>query len=185
MSVDRRNVTDYFRCIGHRQSHKICSTAGHRRVYDGHCFFTDYKTNHGLLLFPVSPDDSRLPRKERVLGVILNGEARAYRFQQNGSNIDLLTDELSSKSLSIIHSKDKNILIAFENELEDGTEVSNLSAVQNQLPVIMIDDEGNNYNVFGEVTQGPQQGEKLKSVTSMMAYWFAWGTFYPNSSIAN
>jgi hypothetical protein len=161
----------------------VTTSTGHSRSY-GTYPYGDYKTNNGLLIFPVSPDDSRLPRKERVLGVLSNGEARAYRFQENGFNIDLLNDVIGAKSVAIIHSKGRNIFTAYQSELEDGTTVT-LSAVQNELPVIMNDSNGNKYNIFGEVTEGPQQSKKLKPVTSMLAYWFAWAAFYPNTSIAN
>lgn len=161
----------------------VTTSTGHSRSY-GTYPYGDYKTNNGLLIFPVLPDDSRLPRKERVLGVLSNGEARAYRFQENGFNIDLLNDIIGGKSISVIYSKERNIFSAYQNELEDGTALT-LSALQNELPIIMIDTDGNKYNLFGEITAGPMQGKKLKSVPFMIAYWFAWGAFYPNTSIAN
>ena len=161
----------------------VTTSTGHSRSY-GTYPYGDYKTNNGLLIFPVSPDDSRLPRKERVLGVLSNGEARAYRFQENGFNIDLLNDVIGGKSVSIIYSKERNIISGYQSEFEDGTTVT-LSAVQNELPVVMNDSNGNKFNLFGEVTEGPQQGKRLKPVASMIAYWFAWAAFYPNTSIAN
>ena len=116
--------------------------------------------------------------------MLSNGEARAYRFQENGFNIDLLNDNLGGKPLSIIYSKERNIIFAYQSELEDGTAVT-LSAVQNKMPIVMNDTDGNKFNIFGEVTEGPQQGKKLRPVTSMIAYWFAWAAFYTNSTIAN
>lgn len=161
----------------------VTTSTGYSRSY-GTYPYGDYKTNHGLLLFPVSPDDSRLPRKERVLGVIVNNETKAYRFRENGLNIDLISDVVGGKSITVINNKSRNIFAAYQNELEDGSTVS-LSPIQNELPIIMIDTDGNKYNLFGEVTDGPKQGMKLKQVTYMVAYWFAWGAFYPNTSIAN
>ncbi len=163
---------------------KVVSTStGYSRSY-GTYPYGDYKTNNGLLIFPVSPDDSRLPRKERVLGVLSNGEATAYRFQENGANIDLFSDNIGGKEITVVHSKSRNFITAYQNELEDGTVVT-LSALQNEFPIVMTDSDANKYNVFGEITEGPQQGKKLKSVTSMIAYWFAWAAFYPNTSIGN
>ncbi|AFH49648.1 Hypothetical protein IALB_1942 [Ignavibacterium album JCM 16511] len=161
----------------------VTTSTGYSRSY-GTYPYGDYKTNHGLLLFPVSPDDSRLPRKERVLGVIVNNETRAYRFKENGLNIDLISDVVGEKSITVINSKSRNFIAAYQNELEDGSAVS-LSPLQNELSIIMIDKNGNKYNLFGEVIDGPKQGMKLKQVTTMVAYWFAWGAFYPNTSIAN
>lgn len=43
--------------------------------------YENYVTDHSHLSYPVEYDDDRLQRKERVLGVIVNGKAKAYRFQ--------------------------------------------------------------------------------------------------------
>ena len=40
-----------------------------------------YITDHSHLSYPVEYDDDRLPRKERVFGIIINGKAKAYQFQ--------------------------------------------------------------------------------------------------------
>ncbi len=40
-----------------------------------------YRENHDFLAFPLTFDDTRLPRKERVYGVIIDGEAKVYRLQ--------------------------------------------------------------------------------------------------------
>ncbi len=42
--------------------------------------FVDYASNNEYLLFPLTFDDPRLPRKERVLGVVINGAAKVYRL---------------------------------------------------------------------------------------------------------
>ncbi len=43
--------------------------------------YEKYITDHSHLSYPVEYDDERLPRKERVLGIIINGKAKAYQFQ--------------------------------------------------------------------------------------------------------
>ncbi len=161
----------------------VTTATGHSRSY-GTYPYGDYKTNHGLLIFPVSPDDSRLPRKERVLGVLVNSSAKAFRFKNNGSDIELIADNVGGKNLVVVNSKDRNIITTYQSELEDGSQVV-LSAVQNELPTVMIDPDGNKFDLFGEIVEGPKAGIKLKPVTSMICYWFAWAAFYPNTSIAN
>lgn len=42
--------------------------------------YGDFRSNHELLPYPLSFDDSRLDRKERVHGVIVNGQAKVYRL---------------------------------------------------------------------------------------------------------
>lgn len=161
----------------------VTTETGYSRSYDVYPY-GDYKTNNDLIIFPVSPDDNRLPRKERVLGAFINGINRAYKFQDNGSELTLFTDHVDDKTIVVISCKEKNLNTVFQSTLDDGTEVS-LSPVQNELPIICTDNEANKYDLFGEVISGPKKGSKLKSVSSMTAYWFGLAAFYPNISIAN
>jgi hypothetical protein len=161
----------------------VTTETGYSRSY-GTYPYGDYKTNNDLLIFPVTPDDKRLPRKERVLGVLINDEAKAYRFENNGSNISLRNDNVFGKAIVVVSSRNKNIFTAYQSQLEDGT-IVNLTAVQNELPIVMTDSNGNKFDLFGEVIAGSKKGFKLKSITSMIAYWFAWAAFYPNTSIVN
>ncbi|MEO1626505.1 MAG: DUF3179 domain-containing (seleno)protein, partial [Bacteroidota bacterium] len=43
--------------------------------------YESYINDNSYLSYPVEYDDPRVPRKERVLGVIVNGKAKAYRFK--------------------------------------------------------------------------------------------------------
>jgi len=59
---------------------KVMSTnTGHQRNYNEYPY-GDYKTNHNNLLFPLQFEDTRLNKKERILGVTHNGSAKGYRF---------------------------------------------------------------------------------------------------------
>ncbi|MCE7990852.1 MAG: DUF3179 domain-containing protein [Roseivirga sp.] len=42
--------------------------------------YGDYRTANNLIFFPTTYSDNRVPAKEIVLGVIVNGEAKVYRF---------------------------------------------------------------------------------------------------------
>ncbi len=42
--------------------------------------YGDYRTNHDRIFYPIIYDDDRLPRKERVHGIIINSKAKVYRF---------------------------------------------------------------------------------------------------------
>jgi hypothetical protein len=43
--------------------------------------YADYPINDDLIFYPMTYDDDRLPRKERLHGVMINGKARVYRFE--------------------------------------------------------------------------------------------------------
>ena len=69
-------------------------------------------------------------------------------------------------------------------ELDPLTE-SNLefSAVQHSLPIILEDNEGNRWDIFGTAVSGPRMGDRLKSTTSYTGYWFGWADFFPGLEI--
>ncbi len=54
----------------------------------------------------------------------------------------------------------------------------------NNTEIILSDNEGNKWNVFGEAISGPRKGAFLKfAKNSMMAYYFSIEAFYPNTVI--
>jgi hypothetical protein len=50
---------------------------GFSRNYRSYPYGT-FRTNLDFLIFPVSNEDDRLPQKERVLGVVIDGIVKAY-----------------------------------------------------------------------------------------------------------
>ncbi len=51
---------------------------------------------------------------------------------------------------------------------------------ESNFPVILSDDEGNKWNIFGYAVEGPRKGEQLKSPRSYVAQYWAWKDFYSN-----
>jgi hypothetical protein len=47
----------------------------------------------------------------------------------------------------------------------------------------LLDQDGNEWNLFGTAKKGPRKGEQLRPVRSFMAYWFSVGAFYPGVEI--
>ena len=165
-------------------SRVLNTNTGFDRDY-GRYPYGPYRTNNSMLIFPIEPDDPRLPRKERVLGIIVNEVAKAYRFNNfPGSEITIVQDQFQGRKLVIAGSTDRNFLVAYESELEDGTALEFLPIEGDVEPgVIMLDTEGNQWNLFGEAVAGPRAGEKLITTESFMGYWLAWGAFYPDLEI--
>jgi len=58
--------------------HQMTTNTGHTRSYDVNPY-GDYPRNSSIM-FPINFEDDRLRPKERVLGVIIGENAKAYRF---------------------------------------------------------------------------------------------------------
>lgn len=145
--------------------------------------YGDYRTNHRFLIFPVSNEDERLERKERGLGILINGRAKFYnRGSFRDAPITVVPDNFLGTELVVIGSWDKNIVVAYERTLEDGTALT-FTAIEdesNDSSAVMIDNEGNKWNILGVAVEGPREGSRLTAPESFIGYWFAWATFYPD-----
>ncbi len=154
----------------------LTASTGFNRSY-GVYPYGSYRTNHNQLLFPVGDDDDRLPRKERVLGLIVGGDARVYTFGAVSDGVTVRRDQFRGKSVVLIGSKSDNFMIAYHVP-------DHLSSLQFEgLPifeggVIMQDDQGNQWDVFGIARSGPNAGEALEKLDICIGYWFSFGAFY-------
>ncbi|RMG29624.1 MAG: DUF3179 domain-containing protein [Bacteroidetes bacterium] len=144
--------------------------------------YGDYRTNNDRLLFPLSNHDRRLPRKTRVLGIEVNGKAKVYQLADFGSQTKMIEDVINGVQVLIVGNGEKNFAVAFERNLEDGSQ-PNFSPLQNQLPLILEDESGSQYDVFGYARSGPQAGKRLLPAKAYIGYFFAWGAFYPELEI--
>lgn len=156
----------------------VSEETGFDRNYDLYPY-GDYITNHSNIIFPVSHTDNRLPSKERVHAVVVNQNVKAYSFNAFGDTITVIEDQFNNMDLVIAGSKADNLVVSFNRTLNDGTVLS-FSPVQDELPVILQDDEGTKWDVFGNGVEGPREGENLQTVTSLMGYWFSFAAFYPS-----
>jgi len=129
-------------------------------------------------LFPVHNVDDRLPNYERVLLVVINAKAKAYRLRSFEKGNRIILDSHTGRTITLIGNQDMNYIIPYINTL-DGAR--NFTFEDGNL----TDTDGNTYNLFGEVISGPNEGEKLEIPYSMMGYWFAVSAFYPDVEIFN
>lgn len=145
--------------------------------------YGDYRTNSENLIFPIENDDSRLPRKERVLGVMGTQVAKAYRFSSFASEgWSMITDSFDGRDLVLVGSQSPEVTAVFDRTLADGTQLE-FTLESTSDANALRDQEGNVWNLHGRAVSGPRTGEKLLAPDAMIGYWFSWGTFYPDLEI--
>lgn len=169
-------------------SEVITTETGFDRNYNTFVYGGDYDTNDDRILFPIANQDDRLPNKERVHGVIGDRPAdedasvTAYVIDEFAEGIELIEDQVGTDEYIIAGSSGHNIATAFERELEDGSRPE-FQPVLDELPVIMEDEQGNRWDLFGVAVDGPRAGESLIPATSYTGYFFAWADFFPDMNI--
>jgi hypothetical protein len=159
----------------------VSSNTGYSRNYTSYPY-GDYRTNDNNIIFPVSNTDNRLSKKERVLGILVDEKAKAYSINKFSTTISSFTDIFRGVNLVITGSKTQNFIVAYDREIEEGV-LLDFEVVQSSLPIILQDNEGTSWDVFGRGVEGPRTGEQLKTVTQFIGYWFAWAAFYPDIKV--
>ncbi|MDX2418085.1 MAG: DUF3179 domain-containing protein [Xanthomonadales bacterium] len=135
------------------------------------------------LIFPANnSDDDRLLRKERVLGINVGTDSRVYPVANFSGNVEVINDSVGDMQVVVAGSSGLNFGVVFNRELEDCT-VLEFEAVQDKLPAVMRDNEGNEWDVFGNAVSGIRTGQQLEKTNSYVAYWFAWTAFFPGADI--
>ncbi|MEM6298208.1 MAG: DUF3179 domain-containing (seleno)protein [Bacteroidota bacterium] len=99
-----------------------------------------------------------------------------------GRNVQVVEDEVGGVPIVLAGSVGRSFIVSFRREAEDGS-LRSFSAVQQALPIVMEDDRGNRYDVFGTALEGPEQGTRLTPTYGMVGFWFAVGTFYEGVEI--
>jgi len=163
------------------ESSVLSTSTGYSRSY-GRYPYGSYRTNNSYIIFPVSNTDSRIENKERVHGIIDDGKVKTYRFNLFSDSTTVITDTFNDNEIVVAGSEEINIIVSFLRKTGDGT-LLEFHPVQNQLPVILEDNEGSKWDVFGMAVEGPREGEQLTPTISMIGYWFAWAAFYPDLTI--
>ncbi|WP_298477994.1 DUF3179 domain-containing protein [uncultured Maribacter sp.] len=158
---------------------KVVSTnTGFSRTY-GTSPYGDYNTNNNRFLFPVEKD-SRLPLKERVYAVINNDKAKAYRFSDFSQGA-VIKDNFEGETYLIVGNAD--FMVSFL--LDANTTALEFEYVFSGTEVIVKDDEGNEWSIFGEAISGPRAGEFLKPTTAFKGFWFSFPAFYETTIYNN
>lgn len=153
------------------QSKVLSTQTGFSRTY-GISPYGEYSTINEIFLFPV-PKDGRLPSKERVHAIVDETNAKTYRFSHfNSTNI--IRDTFNERNFLIIGNAD--FIVSFElagslNDLE-------FEYIYAETEILLEDNEGTKWNIFGEAISGPRQGERLGSSPAFMGYWFSIPAFY-------
>ncbi len=134
--------------------------------------YGDYKTNNDRIIFPLSNLDNRLAAKDRVLGVSINDDWKAYPLSLFETP-KVIHDRVGGEEIVVIGSQEKNFIVAYKND-----NTTQFSIDLESLPIIAKDEMNNSLNILGQINN-----EQLEQPTSFMGYWFSFGAFYPDIEI--
>jgi len=151
------------------------------RDYDDSPYGPHYLINE-IVLFPLAHEDNRLHYKTRAIGIYTETSSKVYQVDSFGASTQTINEQFENQSIVVVGNSTQNIAAIYNRELSDGT-ILTFSPIQDDLPNIMSDGEGNIWDVFGTAVSGPRVGEQLEMTQSYTAFWFAWVAFFENPQI--
>jgi len=171
-------------------SQVLNTNTGFSRNYSGFVYGPQYTSNDSQILFPINNNDDRLNRKDRV-HVILpssaneNIEVKAYALKDFSDGTSIVKDSFLGNDYIIAGNQTRDFINAFRmtNAFERSLEFTALdNSVGN---VVMTDQTGNEWDIFGYAVSGPNEGEQLTPARSYTGYWFALADFFPGVELYN
>lgn len=158
----------------------LTRNTGFDRDYDSYPY-GGYRGSSDLL-FPVSRTDDRIFEKERVHGIQMGGTTRVYQFDAFEES-NFLIDRLEEKEILLMGNREMGFISSFLMEPVRGEDLIFSELSNPTLDRFLIDQFGNYWNVFGEVSSGPNLGITLTPTPSYMGFFFAWAAFNPSLEI--
>ncbi len=176
----------------------VSFSTGFSRNYDRYPYGSYDQVDDTQILFPHSFIDTRLPRKELVLGIASEGLARAYpmsTLSSLGSKV-AVNDVVNGRPVLVVYDRDSAMALPFERKLTDptipegpegtGGLVLSFDVVgEGVFPFELRDREtGTLWSLTGLALDGPLTGSQLQPIaTSYVAMWFAWASFNSGTEI--
>lgn len=156
------------------------TNTGHNRDYDRYPYGS-YRSNSAVI-FPISVEDDRLHPKALVRGVEIDGEAVAFGYPGSG-NRELITHTFNNKELIVVADESNGFIVSFLNREIESAPLEFTLVNDGPSNVILEDQLGNRWNIFGKAVEGPNAGLELEVPYSYIGYWFSWATFYPGLAL--
>jgi len=171
-------------------SRVLNTNTGSERNYSGFLYGSEYTTNDQQIIFPINNNDDRLNRKDRVHAILPSGanqnvEVKAYTLKDFSDGTVIVNDSFMGNDYLIIGNLEHDFINAFRlsNAFEQSLEFTVLDDPSGN--VIMTDQAGNEWDIFGYAVSGPNEGEQLTPARSYTGYWFALADFFPEIELYN
>lgn len=169
------------------------TATGFNRDYGRNPYFGYDDVSTEPFLFIGAPDP-RAASKQRVVGIEINGEARAYALEAVSGGQATATNTSIGDTEVVIFWKAGQATALEESNVEEGRDVGSVTVY---LPVVddqaltftaegdgFVDDQtGSQWNLAGEAISGELTGSRLEQIHHLDTFWFAWATYRPGTEL--
>ncbi|MHC4267256.1 MAG: DUF3179 domain-containing protein [Planctomycetota bacterium] len=133
----------------------------------------------------VSASDARLDDNEPVLGMIIDGESRAYSVYLLNHH-EIVNDKIGDKAFAVTWCPLANLAVVYDREIDGKEYTFGVSGNLLKNSLVMFDYETESLwpIVYGEAVQGKLAGRKLNEFSGCQKVsWDAWKKLHPNTLV--
>jgi hypothetical protein len=155
----------------------------HRRDYSVDPY-EGYYYSHDTGVIATRREDPRLHPKAFVIGLRLDGQAKAYPFARL-SQEPVVNDTVAATPVVVVFQA-KNATGVVFNRRVGGRVLSFAAAAESGPDRVTLRDEqtGSMWSgLEGKALAGPLKGERLTPIPASYAFWFAWKDYYPETAV--
>ncbi len=178
--------------VAHPAGKVLSRDTGHQRAYGANPYTGYDQPNLRPVLFDGKPDPRR-PPKERVVGIVLGGQARAYPWPILEQR-RVIHDTLGGERLVVFY-RPGALSALDQSRIADSRPVGaaavfSPNAGGKALSFEAVADgfrdreTGNLWDLLGRAIRGPLAGQRLRPILHVDAFWFAWAAFNPDTSVS-
>lgn len=115
---------------------------------------------------------------ESVFGILnkranSNSEIHVFKYNEFQNEINIYQKPIGSEKIVIVGSKEYHFITSYIN---DNNTI--YTPIQDSFPIVMEDNNGNQWDLFGMAVSGPNKGHQLESPVGFVALGWAWKDFY-------
>ena len=124
-----------------------------------------------------------LPDRETILGVSMNGAARAYPLSKLTDQYPVLLDDLGGKPIMLVLGSDGISVHAFSRQMGANTlDFYGRGGANTSDPWALLESTTlSAWSFDGCAATGEMQGQCLERIYTLKDYWFDWQHYHPNS----
>ncbi len=166
---------------------------GHARDY-GRNPYTGYDDPDGQPFLFRGDVDDRARAQQRVVGVEIGGESRAWTLEVvSGGDARATNASLGGQAIVILWRSGQATALG-PDEISAGRDVGSVAVYRAEVDgrrltfeadgEDFVDEQtGSRWNLAGEAVEGPSSGERLEPVHHFDTFWFAWSAFQPDTEL--
>jgi hypothetical protein len=135
-------------------------------------------------IIPPRQLDKRIYPKEFVLGVVLNGKAKAYPFSVL-SRQSVVNDTFEETAIMIVFHEETTTGVIFKRQLDGKILSFKKTERQPRKELALVDNATGSVweGLSGRAVHGPLKGRKLDPLPATPSFWFGWVDHYPRTEL--